>query len=241
MTHVVAIVPAKDNVESISATVTALLNTGAIGEVLVVDDGSVDGTGESAAKAGARLIKMESNVGKGGAVAAGVTSSGAPDNYLLIDADLGSSAAHAVELLQPLLEDKAEMTIAVFPLEGRSRGFGFAKLTAAALLTEATGRSFLEPLSGQRAVNGPLMRSLTLAGGFGLEVGLTIDIDVAGGRIVEIPIEFSHTPTGRGIRGVLHRAGQLRDLARASASRLGWRCTLESTVRAAIRRIKQWF
>ena len=111
MTHVVAIVPAKDNVESISATVTALLNTGAIGEVLVVDDGSVDGTGESAAKAGARLIKMESNVGKGGAVAAGVASSGAPDNYLLIDADLGSSAAHAVELLQPLLEDKAEMTI----------------------------------------------------------------------------------------------------------------------------------
>ena len=35
MTHVVAIVPAKDNVESISATVTALLKSGAIGEVFV--------------------------------------------------------------------------------------------------------------------------------------------------------------------------------------------------------------
>ena len=43
MTHVVAIVPAKDNVASISATVTALLKTGAIGEVLVIKDGSVDG------------------------------------------------------------------------------------------------------------------------------------------------------------------------------------------------------
>ncbi|MDP6862462.1 MAG: glycosyltransferase [Acidimicrobiales bacterium] len=241
MTHVVAIVPAKDNVDSISATVTALLKTGAIGEVLVINDGSVDGTGESATKAGARVVELESNVGKGGAVAAGVASSGAPDNYLLIDADLGTSATHAAELLQPLLEDKAEMTIAVFPDEGRSRGFGFAKLTAAELLIEATGRSFLEPLSGQRAINGPLMRSLTLAGGFGLEVGLTIDVDVAGGRIVEIPIEFSHTATGRGIRGILHRAGQLRDLTRASASRLGWRCTLESVLRAAIRRIKQWF
>ncbi|MEC7827342.1 MAG: glycosyltransferase [Actinomycetota bacterium] len=241
MTHVVAIVPAKDNVESISATVTALLKTGAIGEVLVIDDGSVDGTGESATKAGARVVELESNVGKGGAVAAGVASSGAPDNYLLIDADLGASATHAVELLQPLLEEKAEMTIAIFPDEGRSKGFGFAKLTAAELLIEATGRSFLEPLSGQRAINGPLLRSLTLAGGFGLEVGLTIDVDVAGGRIAEIPIEFSHTPTGRGIRGILHRAGQLRDLTRASASRLGWRCTLESALRAAIRRIKQWF
>ena len=241
MTHVVAIVPAKDNVESISATVTSLLKTGAIGEVLVVDDGSVDGTGEKASKAGARVIELESNVGKGGAVAAGVASSGAPDNYLLIDADLGDSASHAIELLQPLLEDKAEMTIAVFPHEGRSRGFGFAKLTAAGLLIEATGRSFLEPLSGQRAINGSLMRSLTLAGGFGLEVGLTMDVDVAGGRILEMPIELSHTPTGRGIRGILHRAGQLRDLTRASASRLGWRCTIESTLRAAIRRIKQWF
>ena len=241
MTHVVAIVPAKDNVESISATVTALLKSGAIGEVLVVDDGSVDGTGESANKAGARVIELESNLGKGGAVAAGVASSGAPDNYLLVDADLGGSATHAVELLQPLVEDRAEMAIAVFPDEGRSRGFGFAKLTATGLLVEATGRSFLEPLSGQRAINGPLMRSLTLAGGFGLEVGLTMDVDVAGGRIVEIPLELSHTPTGRGIRGILHRAGQLRDLMRASASRLGWRCTLESTMRAAIRRIKQWY
>ena len=62
MTHVVAIVPAKDNVESISATVTALLKSGAIGEVLVVDDGSVDGTGESANKAGDRVIELESNV-----------------------------------------------------------------------------------------------------------------------------------------------------------------------------------
>ena len=79
MTHVVAIVPAKDNVDSISATVTALLKTGAIGEVLVINDGSVDGTGESATKAGARVVELESNVGKGGAVAAGVASSGAHD------------------------------------------------------------------------------------------------------------------------------------------------------------------
>ena len=241
MTHVVAIVPAKDNVDSISATVTALLKTGAIGEVLVVDDGSVDGTGESAIKAGARVIALESNIGKGGAVTAGVVSSGAPDTYLLIDADLGGSAVHATELLQPLLADEADMTIAVFPPEGRSRGLGFAKLTAIEILIEATGRSFVEPLSGQRAIKGQLMRSLTLADGFGLEVGLTIDVDVTEGRILEVPIEFSHAPTGRGIRDILHRLGQLRDLTRASASRLGWRCTVESTLRAVVRRVKQWF
>ncbi|HAF68600.1 MAG TPA: glycosyl transferase [Acidimicrobiaceae bacterium] len=241
MTHVVAIVPAKDSVDSVAATVTALLETDAVGEVLVVDDGSVDGTGESAAKAGARVITLDSNIGKGGAVAAGIASSGAPDSYLLIDADLGVSATRAIELLEPITDDRADMTIAIFPAEGRSKGFGFAKLAAAEVLMEATGRSFLEPLSGQRAVNGALMRSLTLADGFGLEVGLTIDADVAGKRILEMPVELSHSPTGRGIQDVLHRAKQFGDLTRASASRLGWRCTLESTLRALFRRFKQWF
>lgn len=239
MTHVVAVIPAKNNIESIAATVTALIETGAIGEVLVVDDGSVDGTGESAAKAGARVVVLESNVGKGTAVAAGVSSSGAPDSYLLVDADLGASAAHATKLLEPLIADEADMAVAIFPPEGRSRGFGFAKLAAAELLLEATGRMFLEPLSGQRAINGALMRSLTLADGFGLEVGLTMDADVAGARILEMPVALVHSPTGRNIQGVLHRARQLKDLTRASASRLGWRCTLQSVLRSVVRRFKR--
>jgi len=239
MTHVVAVIPAKNNIESIAATVTALIETGAIGEVLVVDDGSVDGTGESAAKAGARVVVLRSNVGKGGAVAAGISSSGAPDSYLLVDADLGASAAHATKLLEPLIEDEADMAVAIFPSEGRSRGFGFAKLAAAELLMEATGRRFVEPLSGQRAINGALMRSLTLADGFGLEVGLTMDAGVAGARILEMPVALVHSPTGRSIQDSLHRARQLRDLTRASASRLGWRCTLQSVLRSVVRRFKR--
>ncbi|MBA4812210.1 MAG: glycosyltransferase [Acidimicrobiales bacterium] len=238
MTHVVAIIPAKNSVDSVAATVTALIETGAVGEVLVVDDGSVDGTGESAAKAGARVVGLDSNIGKGGAVAAGIASSGAPDSYLLVDADLGASAGHAIKLLEPLKEDAADMTIAVFPSAGRSRGFGFAKLAATELLMEATGRRFAEPLSGQRAVNGALMRSLTLAEGFGLEVGLTIDTNMLGKRILEVPVDLSHSPTGRGVQDMLHRARQFGDLTQASASRLGWRRTLASILRSLIRRFK---
>ena len=40
MTHAVAIVPAKDRVDLVAATVSALLDTGEVGEVLVVDDGT---------------------------------------------------------------------------------------------------------------------------------------------------------------------------------------------------------
>ena len=235
MTHVVAIVPAKDRVGSIADTVTALVELDVIGEVVVVDDGSVDGTGETARKAGARVVTLERNIGKGGAVAAGVAASGAPESYLLLDADLGASASHAKILLQPLVDDQVDMTIGIFPKSGRSRGFGIVKRTAARLLEQATGRRFIEPLSGQRAVSGPLMRSLKLADGFGLEVALTIDAHVAGARIVEIAAPFSHRPSGRGPKGVAHRARQCRDVVKASAVRLGWRSTLEAVVSGLVR------
>ena len=228
MTHVVAIVPAKDRVDSIAATVTALVELDMIGEVVVGDDCSIDGTGEMARKAGARVVTLERNLGKGGAVAAGVAASGAPESYLLIDADLGASAAHANILLQPLADDQADMTIGIFPKTGRSRGFGIVKRTAARLIEEATGRRFVEPLSGQRGVNGPLMRSFDLADGFGLEVALSIDAHIAGARIQEIPAPFSHRPSGKGPRGVAHRARQCRDVVKASAGRLGWWSTLET-------------
>ena len=220
--------PAKNRVDSIAATVTALVELDMIGEVVVVDDCSIDGTGEMARKAGARVVTLERNLGKGGAVAAGVAASGAPESYLLIDADLGASAAHAKILLQPLADDQADMTIGIFPKTGRSRGFGIVKRTAARLIEEATGRRFVEPLSGQRGVNGPLMRSLDLADGFGLEVALSIDAHIAGARIQEIPAPFSHRPSGRGPRGVAHRARQCRDVVKASAGRLGWWSTLET-------------
>lgn len=239
MTHAVAIVPAKDRVDLVAATVSALLDTGEVGEVLVVDDGSVDGTGESASKAGARVIALKSNIGKGGAVAAGVAASGAPDTYLLIDADLGDSAASASDLLTPVAEGAADMVIGILPETNRSKGFGIAKRSAALLLEEATGQKFVEPLSGQRAIRGPLLRSLTLAPRFGLELGLTIDVHVEGGRIQEVPTQFIHVPSERTLKGFAHRGAQMIDLMQASASRLGWRSTLGVTTRSLVRRSRQ--
>ena len=240
MTHAVAIVPAYNRADTVGATVAALRTVTDVVEVIVVDDGSSDRTAALAAAAGARVVELAHNRGKGAAVAAGVDASGAPDVYLLIDADLGATAALAGALLHPVAAGEADMTIAVLadPAASvgaaayavksarpaapvRRSGFGLVKRFAARVLLAETGRVFAEPLSGQRAVRGPLLRSLELAAGFGLELGLTLDAAARGASISEIDIGFTHRHTGRDLSGFAHRARIGRHVYRATASRIG--------------------
>lgn len=230
MSRIVGIVPAKDRADTVGATVRALLGIEVIDGVIVVDDGSSDATGAAALAAGAEVVTLEDNRGKGGAVRAGIDASGAAGTYVLIDADTGASAAWAEELLAPVLAGTAKMSIAVLPPVGRSGGFGFVRRAAAGVIEAATGLRQRAPLSGQRAIDGPLLRSLDLAPRFGLEVGLTIDAHLAGSAIVEVPVEMTHRPTGRSVSGFAHRGRQGRDLVAAAASRIGWWRTARAVV-----------
>ena len=266
MTHAVAIVPAYNRADTVGATVAALRTVTDVVEVIVVDDGSSDRTAALAASAGARVVELPRNRGKGEAVAAGIGASGAPDVYLLIDADLGATAALADALLHPVAAGEADMTIAVLAepassaaatvptpktraaesarssapvgsgaspamthsgrfgkpsASGGRTGFGLVKRFAARVLFAETGRTFAEPLSGQRAVRGPLLRSLELAPGFGLELGLTLDAASRGASIREVDIGFTHRHTGRDFSGIAHRARIGRHVYRAAVSRIG--------------------
>jgi glycosyltransferase involved in cell wall biosynthesis len=61
-------IPAFQAASSVGAVVTA--GRAVVPDVLVVDDGSTDGTGEAAAAAGAEVIRLATNTGKGGALRA---------------------------------------------------------------------------------------------------------------------------------------------------------------------------
>ena len=222
MTHVVAIVPAFNRADTVGDTVTALRTVPDVLDVIVVDDGSRDRTAAVAAAAGGRVVELARNRGKGAAVAAGIAASGAPEVYLLIDADVGSSAELAGELVRPVASGEVDMSIAVFEAPGGTSGLGLVKGFAARVLQAATGREFAEPLSGQRAVRGPLLRSLQPASGFGLEVGLTLDAAASGAVIAEMPVGFAHRRTGRDLRGFAHRARIGRHVYLAVVARVGW-------------------
>jgi hypothetical protein len=188
--------------------------------VLVVDDGSGDATAENARAAGAEVLRLPVNRGKGGAVLAGVEATPDADVYLLIDADLAATASAADRLLAPVLGDEADMTIGVFPpAEGRG-GSGRVKALAGRAIQRATGRELREPLSGQRAVRRALLVGLPSADRFGLEVAMTIDALRAGARVVEVEVPMDHRHTGGSWSGVVHRARQGADIGRSLWPRL---------------------
>lgn len=228
--RVVAIVPAKNRADTVGATVHALSAIEQVDDIIVVDDGSRDATAEVAEQAGATVVSLETNQGKGAAVAAGVSVSGAAGTYLLIDADTGPSAVLGEQLLEPVLDGRADMTIAVLPSSAKRGGFGLMKRLAAGIISRETGLEMQEPLSGQRAIVGSALRSLDLAPRFGLEVGLTLDVHKLDKQILELPLAFTHRATGRSLTGFVHRGRQGFDLLAAARGRVG-----SGVIRAALR------
>ncbi|MCD5406982.1 MAG: glycosyltransferase family 2 protein [Desulfotomaculum sp.] len=221
------IIPAYNESRYIRRTVTAVWAIPEVNEVLVVDDGSTDDTALLATQAGARVIKLAQNSGKGGALTRGVAVS-TGTVLLFLDGDLGSSAGHARQLLLPILAQQADMTIAKLPLTGKKAGFGLVKGLARAGIRYFTALQVQAPLSGQRALTKTVANKLIpLASGYGVEVGLTIKVARWGYRILEIAVPITHAETGRDLAGFKHRGRQFIHVAKEL-----WRCFWRYKVKA---------
>jgi hypothetical protein len=232
---VLALVPAKDEADRVGATVRALRQLPAVAEVLVVSDGSTDATADRALEAGAHCLDLPRNIGKGGALNAGLAAlmgrvaerlSPEPAALLLADADLAGTAARLDRLLEPVLTGAADLAIADLPAQQGAGGFGVAMGLARRGMARATGRRMAEPLSGQRAVRWEALPALLpFAPGFGVEVAMTIDALRAGLRVVEVEVDLHHNATGKDLSGLLHRARQARAITRELTRRRAWRPT----------------
>jgi glycosyltransferase involved in cell wall biosynthesis len=157
---VVVIVPAYDEQETISSVVSVLVDHPLVDEVIVVSDGSSDGTAHLARQAGARVVELPENMGKGAAMQTGlsITSS---DVVLFLDADLiGLNHEHVDRMLRPVLDGEVQMTVGVF--EGGRGATDFAQQIAPFL-------------SGQRALRRTVLDEIDdmSDSGYGVEVALT--------------------------------------------------------------------
>ncbi len=97
------VIPAFNEAAAIAGVVQGLAAVGPWHEILVVDDGSTDGTCEAAVAAGARVIRHPYNKGNGASVKSGIRA--ATGEYLLIiDADGQHQPRDAARLVARLGE-----------------------------------------------------------------------------------------------------------------------------------------
>ena len=228
--EVAVVIPARNEADRIQATVTAAVGIPVVALVVVVDDGSKDGTAAVARQAGAVVTRHARNRGKGAAMETGAEAvrlldqrehRDRPRHLLFRDADLAGPAALAGPLIDPVLAGKADMTIAVFAATVKLGGHGLVVGLSGAGIRRATGWQPAQPLNGQRCLTRAAFEAARpLARGWGVETGLTIDLLRKGLRVTEVEVKLAHRPTGTGMRAQLHRAHQLTDVAMALAARV---------------------
>src|SRR5215472_10861243 len=196
---VAVVIPARNESDRIEATVRAAAGLAGADVVVVVDDGSGDGTAAIAEAAGALVMRHARHRGKAAAMETG---------------------AEAGPLLEAVRAGRADMTIAVFSHRVKQGGHGFVVALSGSGIMRATGWRPAQPLNGQRCLTRAAFEAARpLAPGWGAETGLTIDLLRQGMRVVEVEVPLEHRATGRDWRSQLHRARQFADVARALASR----------------------
>jgi glycosyltransferase involved in cell wall biosynthesis len=110
-----AVVPARNEASTIADVIAALHGAEYVRDVIVVDDGSSDGTAGVAAAAGATVVRRNGERGsKAHAMAAGVAATNA-EAVFFVDADLiGVTSAHLDAICRPLVENRCVMSIGTF-------------------------------------------------------------------------------------------------------------------------------
>jgi glycosyltransferase involved in cell wall biosynthesis len=217
--HVVALVAAYNEEQGIARVVKSLLSLDPVAEVVVAADGSTDRTAQEAATSGAHVLLASGRRGKGGAIEAALAQGRGADVYVLVDGDVGDTAAEVARVLAPVLAGDLDLAIGVLPPLGGG-GFGMVKRMAGMFIGRLAGFAPRAPLSGQRAATARTLEACRpLAAGFGLETAMTIDAARLGFRIGEVDVEMSHRATGRGFSGFLHRGRQGADILRAVVPR----------------------
>jgi glycosyltransferase involved in cell wall biosynthesis len=158
--QVAVIIPAKDEENRILNVLRAACASRLATEVIVVDDGSCDNTAEVARRMpGVRVLELPYNVGKGGAMAAGVRGTTAPI-IAFVDADLeGLQGEHIDRIIRPIIRGECEMCVGIF------RG---------GKTWSDSAQKIAPYLSGQRALRRELFESVPGVAGMrmGVEIAL---------------------------------------------------------------------
>lgn len=169
--------------------------------VYVYDNNSSDDTARIAAEHGA-IVRTETRQGKGNVVRQMMRDIQA-EYYIMVDGDDTYPAEAAPELLAPLREGRADMTVGdrlsngTYGKENDRAFHGFGNDLVRFLIKAIYGFEFHDVMTGYRAYNRVFAKTMpVLSPGFEIETELSIHAVDKRWRIVEVPIDYRDRPEG---------------------------------------------
>jgi glycosyltransferase involved in cell wall biosynthesis len=212
------VVPARDEAPRIAAVVAGLRRSGL--PVLVIDDGSADGTGDRARAAGAAVVRT-GGLGKGGAILAGCRAAVAAGavRIILLDGDGQHDPAEAWRLAAAA-RTGADLVIGV-----RSRDRGrqpfhrrWANRMGSLIVTVAAGRRTWDSQSGYRCADPRRILALGLRSRrYDLETEWCIRAGRRGWRLREVPVRTIYGDKPSGMHPLIDTGRFLRAILRGWA------------------------
>jgi glycosyltransferase involved in cell wall biosynthesis len=198
-----AVIPARDAESTIGGVISGLKAALPQLLVLVVDDGSSDGTSAAARAAGADVIRHETNRGKGAALQTGFDEAArrGVDRVLTLDADGQHDPAYAAFLLHAL--DGSDLVIG--SRDGDRTGMPWIRRATNSFMTWIVSRLAGLPIedtqSGYRAVSAPVFASVRPeTARFEYESEFLIEAGRKGFTIGSVPVPTLYNAPGSHIR-----------------------------------------
>jgi glycosyltransferase involved in cell wall biosynthesis len=193
------VIPVYNEKNTIAEILRRVKATGRADEIILVDDGSTDGTRELlktlAAPPAVKVFLHEKNMGKGAALRTGFHEARG-DVILIQDADLEYNPAEYPALLEPIECGQADAVYGSRFLGSKHRVTMFWHMVANILLTFATNVLYNSILSdmetGYKVFKADLLKGITLrANRFDFEPEITAKILKRRAKVFEIPISFN--------------------------------------------------
>ena len=196
-------------------------------DVVVIDDGSSDATSQIAMAAGAVVLRHETNLGKGAALNTGLgwVTSLAPDAVVLIDGDGQHLPTEIMAVVQPVLEDRADVVIGSRYLEHTSKvprhrvlGHHFFNLIG----NQVSGVHLTDSQSGFRAFSRRALEAVCFhSDGLSVESEMQLWARESQLRVMEVPITIRYIEKPKRpvfvhglmvLSGILRLVGQYRPM-----------------------------
>ena len=192
---IIAVIPAYNEEKTIA---TVILETEKhVDKIIVVDDGSTDHTAEIAKRMGVTVISHPKNMGKGEALRTGFKEAlkQSPDIIITLDADLQHDPKDIPQIVQPIIEGKADIVIGSRFIKGAKMDAPLYRRIGLSIINKLHKTQIKDTQSGYRAFSAKAVEKIlqhSTAEGYGIESEQLIIASTYGLKILEVPITVKY-------------------------------------------------